>query len=77
MAIANTFTYDIGLNYFTKLSKLDGIKYNETHSTNFLNNCYETKNGSVNFASIIHLANEKGYNTKQQKIKNGVPKVED
>jgi hypothetical protein len=76
MAIANTFTYEIGLNYFTKLSKLDGVKYNETHCINFLNNCYETKNGSVNFASIIHLANEKGYKTKQQKIKNGVPKVE-
>lgn len=76
MAIANSFTYDIGLKYFTKLSKLDGAKYNEIHCANFLINCYETKNGNVNFASIIHLANEKGYKTKQQKIKEGVPKVE-
>lgn len=78
MAIANSFTYDIGLKYFTKLSKLDGAKYNEIHCTNFLINCYETKNGNVNFASIIHLANEKGFKTKQQKqkIKEGVPKVE-
>lgn len=78
MAIANSFTYDIGLNYFIKLSKLDGAKYNEVHCTNFLINCYETRNGNVNFASIIHLANEKGFKTKQQKqkIKEGVPKVE-
>lgn len=76
MAIANTFTYDIGLNYFTKLSKLDGAKFNEIHCKNFLINCYETRNGNVTFASIIHLANEKGYKTKQQKIKEGVLKVE-
>lgn len=76
MAIANSFTYDTGLKYFLKLCKLDVSKYNETHCVNFLNNCYETKNGSVTFASIIHLANEKGYKTKQQKIKEEVPKVE-
>lgn len=76
MAIANSFTYDIGLKYFTKLSMLDGSKYNEIHCRNFLTNCYETRNGNVNFASIIHLANEKGYKTKQQKIREGVPKVE-
>jgi hypothetical protein len=75
MAIANTFTYDIGLKYFTKLSKLDSGKYNEIHCTNFLINCYETRNGNVNFASIIHIANEKGYKTKQQKTKERVPKV--
>ena len=74
MAIANTFTYDIGLNYFTKLCKLDSGKFNEIYCTNFLTNCYETRNGNVTFASIIHLANEKGYKTKQQK--NGVGKVE-
>jgi hypothetical protein len=76
MAISNAFTFDIGLNYYKKLSILDGHKYNELYCTNFLINCYETKNGKVNFASIIHLANEKGYKTKQQKIKEGVPKVE-
>lgn len=76
MAISNTFTYDIGLKYFIKLSKLDGTKFNETHCITFLNNCYETKNRSITFASIIYLANQKGYKTKQQKIKEGVPKVE-
>lgn len=75
MAISNTFTYDIGLKYFLKLSKLDSTKYNEILCTNFLNNCYETRKGNVNFSSIIYLANQKGYLTKNQR--NGVPKVED
>lgn len=74
MSIANTFTYDIGLNYFLKLSRLDTTKFNEVSCTNFLNNCYETRKGNVNFSSIIYLANQKGYKTKNQK--NGVPKVE-
>lgn len=76
MAIANSFTYDVGLNYFKKLSKLDVTKYDEDHCTNFLINCYENRNGTVNFASIIHLANQKGYKTKQQKQKEGVLKTE-
>lgn len=75
MSIANTFTYDIGLNYFLKLSALDGTKYNEISCTNFLNNCYETRKGNINFSSIVYLANQTGYQTKKQK--NGVPKVED
>lgn len=74
MAISNTFTFDIGLNYFLKLCILDEDKYNEIVCTNFLQNCYETRKGSVNFSTIIYLANQKGYKTKHQK--NGVPKVE-
>jgi hypothetical protein len=74
MAIANSFTYDIGLKYFLKLSNLDKTKFNEAHCINFLSNCYETKNGNVSFGSIIYLANQKGYTTKNQK--NGVGKTE-
>lgn len=74
MAIANSFTYDIGLKYFLKLSSLDTSKFNEAQCTNFLSNCYETKNGNVSFGSIIYLANQKGYTTKNQK--NGVGKTE-
>ncbi|WP_373707709.1 BT4734/BF3469 family protein [Kaistella sp.] len=72
MAISNTFTYEIGLKYFLKLCCLDGEKYNEIICTNFLNNCFETRKGDVNFSSIIYLANQKGYKTKHQK--NGVLK---
>ncbi len=74
MAIANTFTYEIGLNYFLQLSSLDSDKFNDVTSTNFLTNCYETRKGNVNFSSIIYLANQKGYKTKYQK--NGVPKTD-
>jgi len=75
MAIANTFTYEIGLKYFLKICVLDEDKYNEISCTNFLNNCYETRKGNINFSSIVYLANQKGYQTKKQK--NGVAKVED
>lgn len=75
MAISNSFTYDIGIKYFLKLSSLDSDKFNEVTCTNFLNNCYETRKGNVNFNSIVYLANQKGYKTKKQK--NGVPKAED
>lgn len=75
MAISNTFTYEIGLKYFLKLSNLDSSKYNEIVCTNFLNNCYETRKGNVSFSSIIYLANQRGYQTKNQR--NGVLKVGD
>lgn len=74
MAISNSFTYDIGIKYFLKLSALDIDKFNLVNCTNFLNNCYETRKGIVNFNTIVYLANHKGYSTKHQK--NGVPKVE-
>lgn len=69
MSIANSFTYDIGLKYFNRLSAIDKEKYDEINCTNFLQNCYESRNGSIKFNSLIHLANEKGYLTKQQKKK--------
>lgn len=75
MAISNSFTYDIGIKYFLKLSALDNEKFNEIDCTNFLINCYETRKGSIKFSSIVYLANQKGYKTKKQK--NGVPKAED
>jgi hypothetical protein len=75
MAISNSFTYDIGIKYFLKLSSLDNDKFNEVTCVNFLNNCYETRKGNVNFNSIVYLANQKGYTTQKQK--NGVPKAED
>ena len=69
MSISNSFTYDIGLDYFKRFSSIDKEKYDETNCANFLQNCYESRNGSIKFNSIIHLANEKGYLTKQQKKK--------
>lgn len=66
MAISSTFTFDIGLKYFRKLSIRDNDKYDETICTNFLINCYETRKGDITFSSIIYLANQQGYKTKYQ-----------
>lgn len=75
MAIANTFTFDVGKNYFVKLSKRDSNKFNEVNCINFLTNCYENRKGQVSFASIVFLANNVGFKTKYQK-NNGVLKAE-
>lgn len=74
MAISNTFTFEVGLGYFIKLSKRDSNKFNQTTCNNFLINCYEHRKGEITLATIIFLANNKGFKTKYQK--NGVPKVE-
>jgi len=75
MAIANSFTFDVGKNYFIKLSKRDSNKFNEINCINFLTNCYENRKGEVSFASLVFLANNIGFKTKYQK-NNGVPKAE-
>lgn len=67
MAIANSFTYDVGEKYFLKLSSLDKGKYNELNCKNFLLNCYETRSGAVNFSTIVYFANAKNYQTKKQR----------
>ncbi len=74
MSISNSFTYDVGLNYFLKLSAMDSSKFNELECTNFLASCFEGRNGKLTFSTIVYMANEKGFKTKYQK--NGVPKVE-
>ena len=67
MAIANSFTYEIGEKYFIKLSSFDKTKFNEVNCKNFLLNCYESRNGTVKFSTIVYFANEKGYITKKQR----------
>jgi len=65
-AIANTFSYDLGLAYFLKLSELDGERYDEYKSRERLEYCYITKRdeGGIHFASIISFAKEEGFLTK-------------
>jgi len=67
MAVANSFTYEVGEKYFIKLSSFDKVKYKEINCKNFLLNCYETRNGAIRFNSIVYFANEKGYSTKIQR----------
>jgi len=63
-AIANTFTFDIGLKYFNELSKLDTTKFNEYECENFLKNCYEYSKGKIQFGLIINLSKNKGFKYK-------------
>ncbi len=65
MAIANTFTYEIGEKYFLKLSLCDQEKYNELNCKKFLVGCYESRTGAINFSSIVYLAKNKGYIVKK------------
>jgi hypothetical protein len=67
MAIANTFTYEVGEKYFIKLSSFDKNKFNEIECKNFLINCYETRSGEIKFRSIVYFANKIGYITKKQR----------
>lgn len=72
-AIAESFTYDIGEKYFLALSKLDTTKFNEIRCKQFLKNCYIKSKHKVGFKTIIRLAAEKGFTSKE--LVRGVPKV--
>jgi hypothetical protein len=67
MAIANSFTYDIGEKYFLKLSFMDTGKFNEKNCKGFLHNCYESRNGAIKFNTIVYYASKKGYIIKKQR----------
>lgn len=67
MALANTFTYEVGEKYFLKLSSFDSGKYDETECKNFLANCYESRSGAIKFSTLVYLAKQKGYITKMPK----------
>jgi hypothetical protein len=67
MAIANTFTYDIGEKYFLKLSSFDKGKFNNENCLSFLQSCYESRIGLINFSTVVYYANDKGYLTKKQR----------
>ena len=64
MAIANSFTFDIGEGYFQRLSSFDKDKYNPANCKDFLMNCYESRTGAIKFSTIVYLAIEKGYKSK-------------
>ena len=64
-AIANTFTFDVGLKYFLQLSSIDTEKFNAANCENLMRNCYETNRGEIGFNKIKSIAIEKGYITKR------------
>lgn len=66
MAIANTFTYDVGVKYFLAISSIDQAKYVESNCRFFLESCYEAATGEIKFLTLIYLAEEVGYKLKQK-----------
>lgn len=59
-AIANSFTYDLGLKYYLSLCKLDGIKYDEKSSIEMLQYCYENSKESISFGTILFFFTLRG-----------------
>jgi hypothetical protein len=59
-AIAGTFTYDVGKEYFLRLCRLDGDDHDEDGSISLLESCYETSRGAITFGTVRHYARESG-----------------
>ncbi|MGG5902599.1 BT4734/BF3469 family protein [Sphingobacterium daejeonense] len=71
-ALANTFTYELGMKYFIALSKLDGNNFNEAGCQNMIDYCYANSMGNFTFATIVYFAKQVGYKGEKE-----VPKVEE
>lgn len=62
LAIANSFTFDIGSKYFIELCRLDNKGHNEEKSISMLEYCYLNRRmNAIKFATIVHYAQEKGF----------------
>lgn len=59
--IACCFTFDIGLKYFQAISEQDKTVYSGEECENFLKERYFDTNTDFTFATILFLANKKGY----------------
>ena len=51
-AIANSFTYDLGIKYFLQICEMDGAKHDEVDSTLMLQYCYENSKRSISIATL-------------------------
>lgn len=72
LAIASTFSYDLGEKYFLSLCELDKEKHNELESKNILKYCYNNRNleisSTISLGTIVFYAKEKGFITKKDKF---------
>lgn len=57
-AIANTFTFDIGKNFYLDLCKIEHLKYREAKEIYLLEYCYENNAGWTKFKYIEDLVKE-------------------
>lgn len=71
LAIANTFTYDIGEKYFLKLCRLDGSKHDEKGSKNLIFYSYQYNKRVIQFKTVIYFAKLKGYKNNRGGTKGG------
>lgn len=62
LAIANSFTYDVGVKYYLDLCRLDLENHDEEGSVSMLQYCYiHRRPNGINFGSIVYLAQQKGF----------------
>ena len=62
LAIAATFTFDIGEEYFLRLCRLDREEHNEPKSKDLIDYCYRNRNpNGPTMATIKFLAAQKGF----------------
>lgn len=60
-AIANTFTYDLGIKFYLEMCKIEKSKYNEVNEIKLLEYCYENNAGWTKFLFIEELLKNYGY----------------
>lgn len=72
IAIAVSFSYDLGEKYFLRLCELDGVKYDESESIKLLKYCYNNRNvdlsSGITFGTIVFYAKQKGFKTKKDRF---------
>lgn len=62
LAIANTFTYDLGKKYYLEICRLDERGHDEYKSSYLLEYCYRNRKlNTINFASLLYMAEQKGF----------------
>jgi hypothetical protein len=62
LAVANSFTYDLGQRYYLELCELDNENYDEYKSKYMLDYCYANRKlDKITFSTIVYLATQKGF----------------
>jgi len=65
VVISNSFSYDLGENYFLSICRIDAHKHDELRSKELLKYCYNNRKlnhaKKLTFASLIFIANQKGF----------------
>lgn len=72
IAIASSFSYDLGERYYLKICEQDKERHDELESKNILKYCYNSRNldiaSAISFGTIVFYAKEKGFVTKKDKF---------